>query len=109
MDDHEVFDPELWIVCSPKTRKVHPDAERMVDFWKYVIEAQHVDEDGFPTRVLGADMKVARPTNPNPIYVQPMDHQNESKNKSNLYAAMKVSRDHGFFLSIQTHKIIGIE
>lgn len=107
--DDEDFDPELWIVCSPKTRKLHGEAARMVDFWKYVVEHEHIDGEGFPTRVLGADMKVARPTNGNPIYLQPYDTTDPVRNKMNMSAAMDTCQRHGRFLSVQVHKVIGVE
>ena len=109
LDDEDQFDPELWIVCSPKTPKVHPHAAKFVDVWKYVTEAAHIDSEGLPTRVLGKDMEVARPTNTKPVYLQPMDTTDPVKNNVNRAAVMAACQRHGYFLSIQVHKLIGVE
>ena len=43
-----------------------------------------------------------------PVYVQPMDEYDEAKNQANLELAKKLCEEHGYFLSLQTHKILGI-
>lgn len=44
-----------------------------------------------------------------PIYVQPMDEYDETKNQANLEHAKNLCQKHGYFLSLQIHKIIGID
>ncbi len=43
-----------------------------------------------------------------PVYVQPMDECDEAKNRANLQHAIKLCEEHGFFLSLQIHKILGM-
>lgn len=111
----------LTIVCSPKTPKIHPKMQDWL-FWhsdlgcyKYVLENGQVDpQDGLPTSVLGMNITPARP-NPlslyskNRIFVQPVDSQNETVNKANRQAAVASCLTYGYRLSIQTHKILGLE
>jgi organic radical activating enzyme len=109
----------LTIVCSPKTPKIHPMMQDWL-FWhgesgcyKYVLEASAVDpDDGLPTSVLGMSVKPARP---NPLYpkgrifVQPVDLQDPQINKANQQAAVVSCLAYGYRLSLQTHKILGLE
>lgn len=43
-----------------------------------------------------------------PVYVQPMDEQDEVKNAANIKHAMRLCMEYGYRLSLQTHKILGI-
>lgn len=100
----------LSVVCSPKTGSVNPKLK--INAWKYIIQAGHVDpEDGLPTSVLGMECKVARPPQnvfPTDIFVQPMDEYDTDKNAANLKAAMESCYKHGYRLSLQTHKLLGV-
>jgi organic radical activating enzyme len=105
---------EATIVCSPKTAKIHPSLFHFTDAWKYIIEEGGVDpDDGLPTRVLGANVRVARPpevTHKTRIYVQPMDDRKDPKrNKAHMDTAVKVAVKYGYILSLQTHKYMGLE
>lgn len=44
-----------------------------------------------------------------PVYVQPMDEYDEQKNYQNLQLAIKLCDENGYFLSLQTHKIVGLK
>lgn len=104
--------PKLTIVCSPKTPKINPDLEPHIDYWKYVLDADHVDkEDGLPTSVLGLNLKPARPHPESdvPIYVQPMDSHDEEQTNKNAAATINSCIKHNYRISIQLHKILGLE
>ena len=47
--------------------------------------------------------------NGTPVYVQPMDEYDDEKNAANLRLAMELAQRHGYRLSLQLHKIIGVE
>jgi 7-carboxy-7-deazaguanine synthase len=100
------------VICSPKSPTINSLLGNYVSAYKYVVQAGHIDSDGFPTRVLGTDMKVARPTqkyfHPSEIYIQPADEQDEVRNAANLKAALEVCFKHGYRMCIQTHKILGL-
>lgn len=94
------------IVCSPKTPVLHIDR---VDAWKYVLDANHVDEyDGLPTKTLMSS-RPARPNRSAQVYVQPMDEQDEAANKRNTDAAVASCMKYGYRFCAQVHKIIGLE
>jgi organic radical activating enzyme len=100
------------IVVSPKAPKVHPDIEQGANAYKYVLSAGAVDpEDGLPTSVLGNRLRVARPPagfDSFQVYVQPADEGDPDANARNLEAAMASCRAHGYRLSVQLHKQLGL-
>lgn len=107
-DDHK-----LAIVCSPKTPKVHPALAPYVTAYKYVVEAGKVSRaDGLPSESFGGlAAPPARPPNwfEGPVYVQPIDVQDVTRNKANLDAAIASCLEFNHLLCLQTHKIIGME
>jgi len=106
---------DVIVVCSPKTGKFNEQLAGRIDFLKYVVKAGDIDpKDGLPLHALGhscGSEGVAKPATAEPIlvYIQPMDEQDEGKNRVNLEAAMAGVMKHGYTLCLQTHKIIGAE
>jgi 7-carboxy-7-deazaguanine synthase len=118
--DDSCYENDDWgvsvsIVCSPKTPKVHPDLVKYVDAWKYVVQHGQISkEDGLPLMTLGNTTPVARPPMsafiyPRNIYVQPLDEGDEERNKLNTQAAIESCYKYGYSLSIQQHKLLGLE
>lgn len=117
--DHE----NLSIVCSPKTPKLNEQLEKEITFYKYILHADFVDpEDGLPTRALlhTAAPRVARPRSDvfdwedygRMIYVQPYDDFEENHfvaNSRHTQAALKSCMKYGYTLSLQMHKLLGLE
>lgn len=109
------FPDEVMIVCSPKTGKINPILEPMIDALKYVVKAGDIsDEDGLPMHALGhpcVSTGVARTqfTGLIPIYVQPQDDKDEVLNRQNMATAVNSVLDHGHILCIQMHKYAAIE
>lgn len=123
-------------VVSPKTPRVSKWAFGLSNlYWKYVVEAGHTcPYDGLPTNVLGLEMRVQRPWGyisksnadmhkhltalPNDgcvsstykVYVQPVDmHDDNDDGSSHLQEAVKSSQTFGYVLSLQSHKMAGLE
>ena len=98
------------VVCSPKTPRISPEVDRLASAFKYVLDADHVNEDdGLPTSVLGMSQPPARPSYAGAvIYLQPADAQDAGKNKRNMDAAVASCLRFGYILSIQVHKIVGV-
>jgi 7-carboxy-7-deazaguanine synthase len=44
-----------------------------------------------------------------PVYVQPMDEYDELRNAQNRALAVRLAMQYGYRLSMQLHKILGIE
>lgn len=100
------------VVCSPKSPKVHPDIASRAIAWKYVIEAGYTDEDGFPNRILGVGMRVARPPDGfsrEQIYIQPLDEKEQWRNDRHRQAAVDICLTHGYRLCLQIQKIVGVK
>lgn len=100
------------IVCSPKTPKVHSRIEELVGAWKYVVKDGEGDQWGLPTKstqVPGRDAVVFFPAQPSvDIYISPMDEQQLGPNERNTNWARDVCLKHGYRLSLQVHKLIGV-
>lgn len=105
------------IVCSPKAGKVHADLFDYITAYKYVVNADDIDdEDGLPLSVLGMPARPARPHHgfEGTVYVQPADEPANTKfnsmlaNESNMRAAINSVMRFGHTLCLQTHKIINL-
>lgn len=103
-----------YIVCSPKAGKVHPRTEGAACAFKYVMHADSVNpEDGLPILALDhtAHPQLARPRAgfDRPIYLQPMDSQDEAQNARNRAVCVASCLKHGYILQLQVHKLLGME
>jgi 7-carboxy-7-deazaguanine synthase len=116
----------VFIVCSPKTPRVHSSIEANACAFKYVLSHDSMALDGLPVEVLHNHIptKVYRPKRSVPIYLQPMDHsQNLPKDwstvgqqiilRENNYKSLEAVKAsclrYGYILQLQLHKIIGVE
>ena len=91
-------DKRVMIICSPKyNTKIKKEILERAAALKFIISAENRNY----TEVSNTGYNV-------PIYVQPMDEYDEIKNKKNLDLAIKLSRENGYRLSLQIHKILGL-
>ena len=100
------------IVCSPKTGRINSYLRDRVDAWKYVTTDYDIaPSDGLPIIALGHSNRggLARPTNEAPVYLQPMDEQDDKLNAANTKAVVESCLRHGHRLCLQMHKIVGVE
>lgn len=103
----------VFIMCSPKTNRLHHELIPHISAYKYVIHADHINLlNGLPTRVLDLKTKgIAYPPagNDKPVFIQPMDSKDEAVNFRHLNATMRSALNHGYTLCLQIHKIINVE
>lgn len=103
-------DPRLTVVCSPKTPALTPRLVPRIDVFKYILSADAVDpEDGLPalsTQLPGRAARLFRPPAGRPVYVTPCDEP--GRQDENRRACTDVALAHGYFLSLQLHKILGL-
>lgn len=93
------------ITCSPKPGyDVHPEVATRVACWKFVWGAG----DPLPTQLLSGDCGVQWDCY-GAIYIQPRDDGEEDRNARNLSAAIRLCQLNGWRLSVQLHKLIGVE
>lgn len=86
------------IICSPKlTTPIRPDLLERVTAFKFVLAAG----DAVP--------EVGQGSVSAPVWVQPMDEYDEAKNLANLEHVLALAEQHGYKVSLQTHKIAGID
>lgn len=103
-----------YLVCSPKTGRVHQTVVKAACAFKYVMAADSVDpEDGLPVLALNhtAHPRVARPSRrlQGLIYLQPMDSQDEATNSLNRAVCVASCLKYGYTLQLQVHKLLGME
>lgn len=106
------------IIVSPKTPVIHVGAAELAYAWKYIVRVGEVsEEDGLPMGATqigqeGVIKRIARPSrlpyHKPRVYIQPMDEGDEAKNKANRELAAALVMKHGYRLSIQTHKLVGV-
>lgn len=94
------------IVCSPKNTgagyfPVRDDLLARINAFKFIIAKDnprynHVAE-------------VGQSLYHTPVYVQPMDEYDADKNAQNHAYALELAEQYGYIVSLQTHKILGIE
>lgn len=101
------------IVCSPKTQGLNKDILPFIAAWKYVVSIDNSsDVDGLPcmsTQAQGQVLPIFKPRNhPSPIYVQPMDQQDVVLNDANVKLCRDLAMKHGYRLSLQVHKLVGL-
>jgi len=105
-------DTEAKIVCSPKTVQVHPMIAKHCTHFKYIIKAGQVDEQGYPNTnpQTGAPMYIWRSPDPTvTTYVQPMDEGVSTLNAVNVATVGRLAMKHGFYVSLQMHKLLGVD
>lgn len=101
----------VFLVCSPKTHKVHPSVWDAAVAWKYVLCADHVStRDGLPLNVLRrSGAQVVRPPEGALVYVQPTDAKDPTTNDYNREAALQSCLRFGYIFQPQLHKMIGVQ
>ncbi len=92
------------IICSPKNTngKYHPiraDLLARVGAFKFLISTSNAAYSDVPDVGQGEL----------PVYVQPMDEAEPEKNAANRARATKLALERGYRLSLQLHKIVGIQ
>lgn len=97
---------EIKIICSPKISNgkyhaIRPDLLSRINAFKFIISKSQKNYSQIA--------EIGQSKFGIPVYVQPMDEYDETRNKANLAYAAKLCEKHGYFLSLQTHKILGIK
>lgn len=90
---------DLILVCSPKPySSVHPLLVPKIDAWKILVKHGWVFSGRYASGT----------HDPTMVYIQPLDEKDEEKNKINIKYAIWYCMEHGFNLSLQLHKILGV-
>lgn len=114
-DEIDPLDGGLTIVCSPKAGKINRKLAPHVHSFKYVanVDSLAFSTDGLPTHALEHPNSkgLARPPEDweGVIYLQPVDEQDDERNKANTQAVVASCLRNGYRLCLQMHKIVGVE
>ena len=97
---------EVDIVCSPKNvsgvyANIRPDLLPKISAFKFIISAYNEKYKSVP--------EVGQSEYNTRVFVQPMDENDLIKNAANTKLAVDLALFHGYSLSLQTHKLLGIE
>jgi 7-carboxy-7-deazaguanine synthase len=95
------------IVCSPKMtagsyHSLRPDVLARVDALKFIVAAAPGDYHSVGNVGQHESGRAI------PVYVQPMDAYDMTLNAANTAHALALAQAHGYRLSLQTHKLLGI-
>jgi len=107
----KAYPQHIQVVCSPKTPRLHPLILEHIDAYKYVIRFGHIDDDGLPNEEPQKfkSIPVAKPHDPKiPVYISPWDEKDLELNILNTQQAVDSCLQHGYFLSLQIHKIVNL-
>lgn len=86
------------IICSPKSAApIRPDLLERITAFKFVLAAGDVV------------LEVGQGSVSAPVWIQPMDEYDPAKNLANLEHVLALAERHGYKVSLQTHKIAGID
>lgn len=104
---------DLMIVCSPKTPTLNASLRARISAFKYVLGQDDPEsDDGLPnnsTQCAGRADRLARPTASVPVYVSPRDVCDAAANTANMKHCAEVAMRHNYILTLQIHKILGLE
>lgn len=115
LEDFPWYASNLFVVCSPKTPRIHSEMLERIYAYKYVLQHDAVDPvDGLPSRTLNSPVeKVAKPPAwfafRDRVFVQPLDEGDEVLNELNQAAAVKTCLAFGWRFSVQLHKLLDLK
>ena len=97
---------EVKIICSPKNidgkyHLIRPDLLPKINGFKFIISAKNPKYCDIA--------QIGQKQYNIPIYLQPMDEYNDQINKNNHQRTLELAKKYGYRISLQTHKIWGIE
>lgn len=112
---------DVCVVISPKTPTLAPAFQELAECngfgdavaLKYIIHAGSIGPSGLPmasTQKQGPGRPPWSSYNINRsrIFLQPMDEHDEERTRANVQATIDACRAHGYRLSLQLHKIVGL-
>lgn len=108
------YSGRAFLVCSPKTSRIHASMHELAFAFKYVLHHENIDlYDHLPIKALGhkASPYVARPDRKifsGPIFVNPEDSKDPQVNAANLAAVKESCMAHGYIAGVQLHKLLDI-
>ena len=117
--DDALSDGRITIVCSPKTTTLNSQVKRHTKNYKYIVAANEVGDDGLPalstqSPSLVAPIFVPKTEDAAQIWLQPrMDYlasgaEDVKRTAMNTKAAADLCMKHGYRLSLQIHKTVGL-
>lgn len=106
IDDFDLIAPHCHVTVSPKTMRINPHIERVAGAYKYIVSKSNSSKGMYPTTEKGVSLPP--PKFNQPIFIQPMDHDDEHIKAANIEATINLALRTGWRLSVQTHKYLGM-
>jgi 7-carboxy-7-deazaguanine synthase len=110
--DAHVDGRRLKIVCSPKTPGINPKIVEHCQDWKYILRQGETSlVDGLPARSTQTEGKFGNiyRAHKGTIYVQPCDEDDIEANAANIKLATETALTFNYRLSLQIHKLVGVD
>ena len=103
---YTAIDDEVEIICSPKKGAngypaIRPDLLARITAFKFLI-SQTIEKYRTVPEVGQTEYNI-------PVYLQPIDEEDATKNATNTQLAINLAMQTGYNLSLQMHKILGLE
>ena len=100
---------KTYMVVSPKTPRINEEVAANALAYKYIISASepYNPTDGLPCR-LATPLLPVSPSGPE-VYLNPMDEQDEQKNRANAKETGKRALQYGYRAGVQLHKILDLQ
>ena len=101
-----IFLTRLHIVCSPKAQNtgyslIREDLLPRLQAIKFLVAKNSLHYSQIP--------ELGQTKYNIPVFIQPMDQYNQTLTKENQQLAVELALKHGYRLSLQIHKMLGIE
>lgn len=107
----KVLPHRVHVVCSPKAAKVHPGIQNIRPMWKYLIDdCMVIEPDGLPQGLARQQLgEMHTGLSPKSIWLQGIEEVGDVRaTRRNSRLAADLCMVHGFNLSVQIHKIVGL-
>jgi organic radical activating enzyme len=109
IDTFHFISKDCHVTVSPKTPKINASIETVASAYKYIVGEDNCPKGSCLVPLSANGKELPMPKYRQPIFIQPMDDANIEKAKANIRASIGLVKQTGWRLSVQTHKMLGIE
>lgn len=97
------------VTVSPKTPKINPYIERAANAYKFVVSVENCPSGECLAPLSAVGKPLPMPKFSQQVFIQPMDVDDPIIRGRNIDTAVRLVKQTGWRLSVQIHKMIGVE
>ena len=109
IDTFQYIAKNCHVTVSPKTPKINPMIETVASAYKFIVGESNCPSGNCLVPLTMNGKELPMPEFRQPIFIQPMDSDSQVVRRRNIEAAVNLVKQTGWRLSVQTHKMLGIE